>query len=29
MTVDERWRVCFLFEDGDAREVEIVDYHKG
>lgn len=29
MTVNERWRICFLFEDGDAREVEIVDYHKG
>ena len=25
--VNERWRVCFLFSAGDARHVEIVDYH--
>jgi proteic killer suppression protein len=29
MAVNERWRVCFEFRDGDAFEVEIVDYHKG
>ena len=29
MTVNARWRVCFVFRDGDAYEVEIVDYHKG
>jgi len=29
MTVNDRWRICFRFEDGDAHEVEIVDYHKG
>jgi proteic killer suppression protein len=29
MTVNARWRVCFEFRDGDAFEVEIVDYHKG
>jgi toxin HigB-1 len=29
MTVNSRWRICFLFKDGDATEVEIVDYHKG
>ena len=29
MTVNDRWRVCFRFRDGDAHEVEIVDYHKG
>ena len=22
-----RWRVCFFWEEGDAYEVEIVDYH--
>jgi toxin HigB-1 len=29
MTVNARWRVCFTFKDGDAYDVEIVDYHKG
>jgi plasmid maintenance system killer protein len=22
-----QWRVCFRWRDGDAYEVEIVDYH--
>ena len=25
--VNERWRVCFEWRQGDADEVEIVDYH--
>jgi proteic killer suppression protein len=25
--INDQWRVCFRFEDGDAFEVEIVDYH--
>jgi proteic killer suppression protein len=29
MTVNARWRICFEFRDGDAFNVEIVDYHKG
>ena len=29
MTGNGPWRVCFRFKDGDARDVEIVDYHKG
>jgi proteic killer suppression protein len=29
MTVNARWRICFEFHDGDAHEVEIIDYHKG
>jgi proteic killer suppression protein len=29
MTVNARWRICFGFKDGDATDVEIVDYHKG
>ncbi len=29
MTVNERWRICFEFRNGDAYDVEIVDYHKG
>lgn len=29
MAVNGPWRICFKFKDGDAYEVEIVDYHKG
>lgn len=25
--INERWRLCFRWEDGSAYEVEIVDYH--
>ena len=25
--VNDRWRICFRWEDGDAYDVEIVDYH--
>ena len=25
--INDQWRVCFQFENGDAYEVEIVDYH--
>lgn len=25
--VNDRWRVCFRFDNGDAFDVEIVDYH--
>jgi toxin HigB-1 len=25
--INDRWRICFLWQDGDALEVEIVDYH--
>jgi plasmid maintenance system killer protein len=24
--INDRWRVCFRFEPGNAQEVEIVDY---
>jgi toxin HigB-1 len=27
LRINDQWRVCFLWEDGDAYEVEIVDYH--
>jgi toxin HigB-1 len=27
MTVNGPWRICFRFEDGDAWDIEIVDYH--
>ncbi len=29
MTVNDRWRICFVFGKGGAYDVEIVDYHKG
>jgi len=29
MSVNARWRICFQFRDGDAYDVEIVDYHRG
>jgi proteic killer suppression protein len=29
MTINARWRLCFRFDDGDAFEVEVVDYHRG
>lgn len=25
--INRRYRVCFIWENGDAYEVEIVDYH--
>jgi proteic killer suppression protein len=25
--INDQWRVCFFWDDGDAREVEITDYH--
>jgi len=27
--INERWRICFRWQDGNATDVEIVDYHKG
>ena len=25
--INNQWRICFVWKDGDAYEVEIVDYH--
>jgi proteic killer suppression protein len=25
--INERWRICFIWRNSDAYEVEIVDYH--
>ncbi len=25
--INDRWRVCFVWRDGHAHDVEIVDYH--
>lgn len=27
MAVNDQWRICFQFIDGDAFDVEICDYH--
>ena len=27
--VNDQWRLCFTWRDGDAHDVEIVDYHGG
>jgi proteic killer suppression protein len=27
ISINDEWRVCFRFEDGDAYEVEVCDYH--
>ena len=27
ISINDQWRICFVFLDGDAYEVEITDYH--
>lgn len=27
ISINDQWRICFVWKDGDARNVEIVDYH--
>jgi proteic killer suppression protein len=27
--INQQWRLCFVWNDGDAFDVEIVDYHRG
>ena len=27
--INDQWRICFAWRDGDAEDVEIVDYHSG
>lgn len=27
ISVNDQWRICFTFADGDAFEVELCDYH--
>jgi toxin HigB-1 len=27
ISINDRWRICFRFVDGDAYDVEITDYH--
>jgi len=26
--INDQWRICFVWEGGDAHEVEICDYHR-
>jgi proteic killer suppression protein len=25
--INDQWRICFVWQDGNAERVEIVDYH--
>jgi proteic killer suppression protein len=27
MRINDQWRICFAWREGDAYDVEIVDYH--
>ncbi|MBI5141941.1 MAG: type II toxin-antitoxin system RelE/ParE family toxin [Nitrospirae bacterium] len=27
ISINDQWRICFLFIEGDAYDVEITDYH--
>uniref|UniRef100_Q02B77 Plasmid maintenance system killer n=1 Tax=Solibacter usitatus (strain Ellin6076) TaxID=234267 RepID=Q02B77_SOLUE len=27
MRINDRWRICFAWREGDAYDVEVVDYH--
>jgi proteic killer suppression protein len=27
ISINDQWRICFIFLDGDAYDVEIMDYH--
>jgi proteic killer suppression protein len=27
ISINDQWRICFRFRDGDAYDVEITDYH--
>ena len=27
ISVNDQWRICFRFEDGDTYDVELTDYH--
>jgi toxin HigB-1 len=27
--INNQWRICFIWKEGNAHNVEIVDYHKG
>ena len=27
VSINDQWRICFVWKDGDAHDVEIIDYH--
>ena len=27
ISINDQWRICFVWQEGDAHNVEIVDYH--
>jgi len=27
ISINDQWRICFVWRDGDANDVEITDYH--
>ncbi len=27
ISINDQWRICFVWKDGDAYDVEIADYH--
>ena len=27
--INDQWRICFVWRDGEVWDVEIVDYHRG
>lgn len=27
--INDQWRICFMFANGEATQVEITDYHQG
>jgi proteic killer suppression protein len=27
IAINDQWRICFRFVDGDAHDVEVCDYH--
>jgi proteic killer suppression protein len=27
ISINDQWRICFVFQDGDAYDVEVCDYH--
>ena len=27
ISINDQWRICFVWKDGNADDVEIVDYH--
>lgn len=29
IAINRQWRICFVWKDGNAHDVEIVDYHRG